>query len=68
MNGKDLGKQSIYGSNYDKNSLTKREYIASFVLQGIISNKSLKKFTKEELVKCSVEFTDLLLEELSKTE
>jgi len=61
---KDIEKGDYLVSHF---GLTKREYFAGLAMQGFLSNSSFK----ETDVVCSdmaIQFSDALLEELSKTE
>lgn len=47
--------------------LTKREYFAAMVIQGIISNKDGLDIKIERIVESAVDIADALIEKLNKT-
>ena len=56
-----------YNNNYISTGLTKREYFAAMVIQGIISNKDGLDIKIERIVESAVDIADALIEELNKT-
>lgn len=56
-----------YNNNYISTGLTKREYFAAMVIQGIISNKDGLDIKIERIVESAVDTADALIEELNKT-
>ena len=56
-----------YNNNYISIGLTKREYFAAMVIQGIISNKDGLDIKIERIVESAVDTADALIEELNKT-
>ncbi len=52
--------------NYVTTGLTKREYFAVMVTQGIISNKDGLDIKIERIVESAVDTADALIEELNK--
>jgi len=55
-----------YNNNYISTDLTKREYFAAMVLQGIIANKDGLDIKIERIVESAVNTADALIEELNK--
>ena len=56
-----------YNNNYISTGLTKREYFAAMVMQGIIANKDGLDIKIERIVESAVDTADALIDELNKT-
>ena len=55
-----------HNNDYTSMGLTKREYFAAMVIQGIISNKDGLDIKIERIVESAVDIADALIEKLNK--